>query len=270
MAEKKIHYCWFGGNELPDFVKKCIDSWKKYLPDYEIICWNESNFDVEICQYVKEAYEAKKWAFVSDYARMYVLYNHGGLYFDTDVELIRPINTLIEKGPFMARESSFPEFGVNSGLVLYAEKGMPVYREIMDDYEKSHFVQGDGTNSYFTVVERVTNILKTHGLTNEDKVQKVAGVLIYPRQYFCPLDYDTGKLNVTEQTYAIHWYSATWMDEAMQHRRDVCTKFNNIFPKKIAKFLGDWYVRFSKLTEMIRKREFDVICKKIKRRFVHK
>ncbi len=264
--EKKIHYCWFGGNELPEIVQKCIESWKKYLPDYEIIQWNESNFDVKICPYVKEAYEAKKWAFVSDYARMYILYHHGGLYFDTDVEVVKPLDGPLAHGPFMAREAAAPDFGVNPGLVLYAEKGMPIYQEILNDYEKSHFVNEDGTYSYFTVVDRVTNILKTHGLTCEDCIQEVAGLVIYPKPYFCPLDYDTGKLTMYPETYAIHWYSATWFDEKMQHQREVCMEFNKRFPKKFAKFLGNWYVRFSNFFDLIKKGETDVIVSKLTRK----
>lgn len=269
MVEKKIHYCWFGGNELPDIVKKCIKSWQKHLPEYKIVCWDESNFDIETCPYVKEAYEAKKWAFVSDYARMYILYHYGGLYFDTDVEVIKSLEEILTHGPFMARESESPNCSVAPGLALYAEKGMPIYKEILDDYEKSHFVNEDGSYSYYTVVERVTNILKKHGLTSEDGIQKVAGLVIYPKAYFCPLDYGTGKLTLKPETCAIHWYSATWLDEKMQHQREVCMRLNNRFPKKMAKFLGDWYVRFSNFFDLVKKGNVKYIYVKIKKRFHH-
>ena len=102
MIPKIIHYCWFGRKPLPPLAVKCIESWKKYLPDYTIKEWNEDNFDINIVPYTREAYEVGKYAFVSDYARFYILYHHGGLYFDTDVEVIRPMDDLVGRGAFLA------------------------------------------------------------------------------------------------------------------------------------------------------------------------
>ena len=118
MIPKIIHYCWFGGNPLPEDAKKYIESWRKYCPGYEIKEWNESNFDINCCDYVREAYEAKKWAFVSDYARFYILYQYGGLYFDTDVEMIRPLFSILQKGSFMGMEVNSPAC-VAPGLSLH-------------------------------------------------------------------------------------------------------------------------------------------------------
>lgn len=126
MIPKKIHYCWFGENPLSELVNRCIDSWKKFCPEYEIIQWNESNFDVNSCDYVKEAYEAKKWAFVSDYAGFKILYEHGELYFDTDVELIKPFDDLTYEGSFMGIEET--SIAVNPGLGIGAEPKMMVYK----------------------------------------------------------------------------------------------------------------------------------------------
>lgn len=177
-----IHYCWFGGNPLPKDAQMCIESWKKYLPSYEIKVWNESNFDVNCCPYVKEAYEAKKYAFVSDYARFFVLYQEGGLYFDTDVEIIKNMDHIVTSGNFMGFEKSLATqqqgglntnmLGVNPGLGLGITPGLALVREILDFYElKEHFSSDDGT-----VVDYTTNILRKHGLVNEHMLQKVADV----------------------------------------------------------------------------------------------
>ena len=133
MISKKIHYCWFGGNPLPELALKCIESWRRFLPDYEIIEWNESNFDVYCCEYVQEAYEAKRWAFVSDYARFKILYENGGLYFDTDVEIIKPMDDLISKGGFMGCEEE-TALSVAPGLGLGVSPGLGLYKELLESY----------------------------------------------------------------------------------------------------------------------------------------
>lgn len=219
MIPKIIHYCWFGGKPLPDMAKKCIKSWKVYFPDYEIKEWNETNFDVNCCLYVKEAYEEKKWAFVSDYARFWILYNYGGLYFDTDVEVVASLEDIISHGPYMGIEGSTQtDFRgkrrfvkkVNPGLGIAAMSKMPIYAEILEEYEKRHFKQPDGMLDITTVVEYVTNILEKHGYHTSDGIIIVEGISIYPFDFFCPLDYTTGKINKTQNTRTIHWYSSTW------------------------------------------------------------
>ena len=203
MIPKKLHYCWFGGNPLSELAKKCILSWEKFFPEYEIIEWNENNFDINICEYVKEAYQAKKWAFVSDYARFWILYNEGGLYFDTDVEVIKNMDDIIEQGAFMGCESkekcdSGITLDVNPGLGLGVNPGLSIYKEILDSYAAEHFLKQNGRINYKTVVERTTNILKKYGLKETNNIQKVAGITIYPKEYFCPLDYESGNLEITE------------------------------------------------------------------------
>lgn len=207
MIPKVIHYCWFGGNPLPDMAKKCIASWKTFFPDYEIKEWNESNFDFQVCDYMKEAYEAKKWAFVSDYARFWILYHFGGLYFDTDVEVIRDMKEIVERGSFMGCEDVNK---VSAGLGLGAEPGLLLYREILEYYDTVHFRNADGTLNEQTVVAYVTDIMKKHGYEEKERIQEVDGVFVYPAEYFCPLNYGTGKLHVTENTVSIHHYSASW------------------------------------------------------------
>lgn len=210
MIPKIIHYCWFGGNPLPKDAQKCIASWKKYFPDYEIKQWNESNFDVNCCPYVKEAYEAKKYAFVSDYARFLVLYNEGGLYFDTDVEVIRDMSHVVERGCFMGFEKGLAnsEMGVNPGLGLAMAPHHPVLEELINIYNgKSAFTLDEGTIVFYT-----TSVLRGHGLKNEDSIQVVGDITIYPSDYLCPMNSTTGIMTVTDNTLSIHHYSCSWMN----------------------------------------------------------
>ena len=217
MIPKIIHYCWFGGNPLPESAKKCIASWRKYLPDYEIKEWNESNFDVNIIPYTAEAYKAKKYAFVSDYARFWILYKYGGLYFDTDVEVIKNMDAIIAKGPFMgceceAQAGATPaQLGVAPGLGLGVNPGLGLYGEILAQYDGKHYVLPDGSFSSETVVTITTELLCQKGLKNTSEVQQVDGIWIYPKEYFCPKDYKTGKLEITDNSYSIHQYTATWI-----------------------------------------------------------
>ena len=181
MIPKKIHYCWFGHNTLTDLAVKCIASWKKYLPDYEIIEWNETNCDLESCRYVKEAYEAKKWAFVSDFVRFDVLYQYGGLYFDTDVEVIKPLDDLISEGAFMGCEQLSGNAKVAPGLGLAATPGLILYKEILENYQRSSYINEDGTINQATVVTRITNILVEKGFDcSSNQVQKIGQINIYP------------------------------------------------------------------------------------------
>lgn len=214
MIPKVIHYCWFGGNPLPSSAVKCIKSWQKYLPDYELKEWNESNFDVNIIPYTSEAYSAKKYAFVSDYARFWILYKYGGLYFDTDVEVIKPLDDIIEKGPFMGCENSpvkgVSTIGVAPGLGLGVYPGLDLYKEMLELYSGLSFLEEQKKDSQMTIVTYTTEVLCNHGLKNNDDIQFVAGVYVYPKDYFCPKDYYTDELIITPNTRTIHHYSATW------------------------------------------------------------
>lgn len=217
MIPKKIHYCWFGRNPLPESARKCIASWRKYLPDYQIIEWNEDNFDVNSIPYTTQAYEAKKYAFVSDYARFKILYEHGGLYFDTDVEVIKPMDGIIARGPFMGFEINHcvvrPCGAVNPGLGIGAEKGMGLYASILDYYGRLSFLNTDGSyNITDAVVNITTRELVKAGLKQHEGIQSIEGITLYPSDYFNPFDDATGRLKTTRNTHTIHWYSKTWME----------------------------------------------------------
>ncbi|MBO5215687.1 MAG: glycosyl transferase [Clostridia bacterium] len=196
-----IHYCWLGRGEKPEKVKYCIESWKKICPNAQIKEWNEDNYDVNAIAYTKQAYEQKKYAFVSDYMRFDVLHREGGVYLDTDVELLKDITPLTDK-PFMALERAGE---VNPGLIMNALGGEKLLRQVMDYYEKQ-----ESFNLDKTVVTITTEILREHGLGEGDEKQSVAGFEIYPTEYFNPKGGDYGKEVITENTYSVHHYLATW------------------------------------------------------------
>lgn len=263
MIPKKIHYCWFGKQDIPERDLKCIESWRKFFPDYEIIRWDETNFKVDICSYTKEAYDSKKWAFVSDFVRMYVLYEYGGLYFDTDVEVIKDFDQLITIGPFMGIEQFSPKCMVNPGIGMAAYPKMTIFKEILDSYYQSHFIDENGLMSNYTIVSRVSDILAEHGLKNKNEVQIVSGLYIYPKEFFCPLDYDTNQLNITNNSYTIHWYRASWFDERMNVRRNRCIKIRKLFNKNIADKICNIYLKVSIGYEYISTGKIKILIRKI-------
>lgn len=214
MIPKVIHYCWFGRNPLPPLAIKCIASWKKYFPDYEIKEWNEDNFDVNILPYTRDAYQAKKYAFVSDYARFWVLYYYGGVYFDTDVEVIRPMDDLLAKGGFMGCEIDRKvNYSVAPGLGIAVEAYHPIYKQLLDQYASRSFYLENGNMDLTTVVRITTDVLLKNGLRPCADIQSVQGIIIYPVDYFNPWNDALGKMQKTRNTRSVHWYAKTWMDK---------------------------------------------------------
>ena len=216
MIPKTIHFCWFGGKAIPKEYEKYIDSWRRFLPDYEIKRWDETNYDVNCIPFSAEAYSVGKYAYVSDYARLRILYEHGGVYFDTDVEVIKPIDDILDAGPFMAFEKNTNAkvdemLNVAIGLGFAVEPGNPIIREILDFYESHHYIYPDGHMEQITIVKIVTDILKSHGLTRSDRPSTVEGITVYPWDYFCPVEFMSSKLEITKNTRTIHHYSASWM-----------------------------------------------------------
>ena len=230
MIPKIIHYCWFGGKPLPKSAEKCIASWKKYLPGYEIKRWDESNFDVNAIPYTREAYAACKFAFVSDYARFWILYHYGGVYFDTDVEVIRPIDDIINRGGFLGVESNRNGiYTVNPGLGFAATQGTAVIGEMVNLYSTFHFINTDGASDLKNIVEITTDYLSSKGLQNTDEIQECCGFTIYPKDYFCPIDYDTRELKITENTRTIHHYAESWVPRSTRFKNALSRLFGKRF-----------------------------------------
>ena len=216
MIPKKIHYCWFGGNPLPKLAKKCIKSWKKYCPDYEIIRWDEKSFDIsEAPLYVRQAYEAKKWAFVSDYVRLYAMVTQGGIYMDTDVEVVKSLDEFLQHKAFSGFED---EAHIPTGIMA-CEKDFPLFREFLDYYDDALFIKEDGEYNSTTNVIIMTDISKKYGLRCDGTYQIVNDMVLYPEDYFCPLDFNLC-LHNTENTHAIHWFSGSWLPEKEREGRE--------------------------------------------------
>lgn len=246
MIPKKIHYCWFGGNEKSKLAIKCLESWKKYCPDYEIIEWNEDNFDITTNKYVYEAYQSKKYAFVTDYVRLYVMYNHGGIYMDTDVEVIKPLDEFLIHKAFSGFE--LPEY-VPTGIMA-SERGFNLFAEFLNYYKDRTFLKIDGTYDMTTNVVIITNILEKYGLKKNGSLQTVEGFTLYPREYFCPLDNETGKLNKTGNTATIHWFSKSWMDSKIRLRSKITRIIHRVLGKKASAAMK---VLFGKLRNVYKK-----------------
>lgn len=235
-----IHYCWFGGAPLPEEAEKCIASWKRFCPDCEIRRWDESNYSMDGCAYVKEACREKKWAFVSDYARFDILYQYGGIYLDTDVELIRPIDDILDHGPFMGMERGTDGM-VAPGLGMALPPSHPVCRDILEEYRKLVFSAPEGSTSQTTVVTHTTNVLERYGLERRQEAQHVCGIQIYPWDYFCPMDFKTGQLTLTENTRSIHHYSASWLPPQLQKALQVTFRTTRTLGPKVGRLAGKLY-----------------------------
>lgn len=222
MIPKIIHYCWFGENPLPKSAQKCIESWKKYCPDYEIQEWNEKNFDINCCDYVREAYKAKKWAFVSDVARLKALVDFGGIYMDTDVEVLKPLDDILKYEAVSGFESNN---AVPTGIMA-CQKGHAMFIELLKEYDYAHFIRDDGTYDTTTNVARITKTCLKYGLKLDNTFQTVNNFTLFPSEYFCPKDWDTGTIEFTENTYTIHHFAGSWLSTTAKLK------------KKIKKILG--------------------------------
>ena len=228
---KKIHFCWFGNNPKGDLIEKCIQSWRKKCPDYEIIEWNEKNFDISINEYCKEAYENKCWAFVADFARLWIIYNYGGIYLDTDVELLKNLDDFLEFDSFFCYEN---ETYINTGLGFGATKNNNVVKIMLDEYQDIHFVNNGELDKTPCPVRNTNSIKKYMDIDIKDKQMTIKNNnVILCKDFFCPLDYDSKKLNITDNTYGIHWYNESWLSSSKKKRKKFLVFLRNILGKKI-------------------------------------
>ncbi len=209
MIPKIIHYCWFGNKELPDKVKSCISTWEKILPEYEIICWNETNFDVDICDFTREAYEVGKYAFVSDYVRFYALDKLGGIYLDTDMEILKPIDELLKNNYFFGFEN---ETGRVASCMIGSKKNHLFNKEMLNYYNERSFILDNkkfDMRPNTLIIEDVLN--EKYGYRLNGKEIILDDIHIYPNDYLHPLNIITNELNITNNTYAIHWHTGLWV-----------------------------------------------------------
>ena len=234
MISKIIHYCWFGGNPLPELAQKCIESWKKYCPDYEIKRWDETNFDLNYNYYVREAYDAKKWAFVTDVVRLYALVNEGGIYMDTDVEVLKPLDEFLKYEAFSGFET---EKDILTGIMA-SEKGQRLFIELLNDYNDAHFLKPDGTYDDTTNVKRITNMCLTYGFVPNNQLQTVNGFTLFPKDYFCPKDYSTQITVLTANTYTIHHFDGSWLSEEQRLTAELRKRYLKYIPKSLAGYVA--------------------------------
>lgn len=238
MIPKVVHYCWFGRGEMPELAKKCIASWKTFLPDYEIKEWNEDNFDINSNQYIREAYESRKFAFVTDYVRLYAIYMEGGIYMDTDVEVLKTLNPFLHHHAFSGFET---DGNVPTGMMA-GEKGSVWAKELLDMYDNRKFIMADGSFDMTTNTTVITKYMLGKGLVLNNRYQDFPGLCtMYPAEFFCPKDHRTGKIKCTHNTVCIHHFAGTWLEHNffLDLRHDSKVFFVKIFGEKIITFLSD-------------------------------
>ena len=209
MIPKKIHYCWFGRGKKSELIEKCMATWKKVLPEYEVKEWNEDNFDLSSVQYVREAYKERKWAFVSDYVRLYALYNEGGIYMDTDVEVLKPIDRFLSLPAFSGYQN--PTHCLTG--IMGSEKGGKWVKDMLDDYIGRSFYRENGELNETTNVEYTTYLMRTKkGMKIDGNQESVDGyVTFFPVEFFCPKACETDEVMLTDNTYTIHHFAGSWL-----------------------------------------------------------
>lgn len=233
MIPKIIHYCWFGGNQLDFKSKKCIESWRKFCPDFEIKEWNESNYDVKKNNYMHQAYQAKKWGFVPDYARLDIIHEFGGIYLDTDVEIIRPLDELLFQKGFCGIENGSDCIAL--GLGFGAEQKDPTIKLLRDSYEDLSFMKNGNIDlTPAPIINEET--LKELYVKKKGAITKCGTLTVYPSEYFCPINRQTGKLEKTKNTYSIHHYAASWENKNNIFRGNIYRFINRCFGKRIADY----------------------------------
>lgn len=230
---KTIHYCWFGRGQMPNSAMTYISSWKKLLPDYDFQLWNEDNFDINTNAFVREAYEQKKFAFVTDYVRLYALYHYGGIYMDTDVEVIKSLDQFRKYGAFTSCED---ESMCVTGLIG-AEQYHPWIKELLDDYKEKKFIIANSKFNDIPNTKLITDItIKSYGWLPKNDYQILKNDLhIFPMEYFCANDWRTHKVTLTENTYTIHHFNASWISDEEKRK----FKKRNELKQKIIKIFGE-------------------------------
>lgn len=221
MIPKIIHFCWMSDDRYPSMINKCIDSWKTVMPDYQIIKWDTSNFDISLFPYAEQAMSVNKYAFVSDIVRLYSLYQIGGIYLDSDIQVYKRFDSLLKNKAFTGFEDEN-----NIGVWLLAsEPHNPIFKEMLDCYKGKNFILPDGTMDMTPNPQILAPIFVRHGLKLNNTYQKLDNITVYPTEYFCPLDYTTGSMNRTDNTYCIHLFNGAWMPSDAKHQEELCRNY---------------------------------------------
>lgn len=241
MIPKTIHYCWFGGKEKPQEIISYISTWKKHCPEYTIKEWNESNFDVNEFTYAKQAYRSGQWAFVSDVARLKALVQEGGFYLDTDVELVASLNQFLDCDALFG----FDRDTTITTATMASTQGNPLYRKLLEEYNERSFQMPDGTLNQVTNVMYTTRFLEQNGFSLNNTFQERDGVRVYPKDYFTPVNFDSGISCYSERTVAIHHFSSTWRSEVerkvLDKCRELCIRYGE---EKGGRKFRLWKIRF--------------------------
>ncbi len=258
MIPKKIHYCWFGGKTLPLLAQTCIKSWKKYCPDYELVRWDEDSFDIHSAPlYVQQAYQVKKWAFVTDYVRLYAMVNYGGIYMDTDVEVIKPLDKFLDHRAFSGFED---EKNIPTGIMA-SEKDFALFKQLLNYYDDALFINDDGSYNTKTNVETITEACLEKGLMQNNTFQIIDGFALYSNDVFCPKSYVDGIIRQTDNTVCIHHFNGSWFsDESKEIKKLRWQKEKRKYYKKkidnyLKQILGGYiYNSFKKIYVFLRVR----------------
>lgn len=240
MIPKIIHYCWFGKKPLPKLAKKCLRSWKKHCPDFSFLLWNEENFDVNVNLFVKQSYEVGNYAFVSDFVRLYVVYQYGGIYLDTDVQLIKSVNSLLDYDAFFGFEGVYPngEYYVATGLGFGSICRHPLLKMLINDYEKRNVVSKDGVlveTRACPIINR--DIFMKYGFVMNGKTQIIDNTILLDQSYLCPIMFNNTVKLIKKNTISIHYYAATWVEQS-ENKKRVIRNRNNKIKHYIEKIFG--------------------------------
>lgn len=253
MIPKVIHYCWFGGNPKPELALQCIESWKKFCPDYKIVEWNEEKFDIHSNPYVQEAYEVRKFAFVTDYVRLYAMFTEGGIYMDTDVMVLKNLDSYLKHSAFSGFESKTK---IPTGIMA-AEKGHPLISKLLDYYNDRHFLKDDKTCDMTTNVEIITSMLLPKGFVPNGEYQEVDNMAFYPQNVFCPEHKKLTNRKYMLDTATIHYFAGSWKSAKTKKRENSwwwkCIAVPGMaFSKALCKIFGDrWTVFKNRLRDKI-------------------
>jgi mannosyltransferase OCH1-like enzyme len=241
---KKIHYCWFGNNQKPTLVLQYIENWKTVLPDYDIIEWNEKNFDINVCDYTKQAYRQKKFAFVSDYVRLHALYTQGGIYLDTDVEVCKDPSEFIKDSDIIF---GMEELSFVATSTMIAKPETVFIKKFMQSYHTRQFVTSDGNLDLTTNVENLTNRLIEIGLVQKNKLQlledSLNSIKVLPQEYFSPYDYINLIDNRSECTITVHHFGNSWVGDK--------SKIKRLIKRFLAKVVGGKTLKFFRRFSLI-------------------